>query len=80
MELIINQEIKRIKNGWAIRAPQLGFTAHGHSQEVARLNLQRGIRLFLQPFQRNGTLETEIMRIGLKSGNGDEGKLVISLE
>lgn len=72
MEVIINHYSNRIKNGWAVRAPQLGLAAHGHSEETARLNLERGVRLFFAPFERNGTLGVELNRIGLEmTANGD---------
>ena len=81
MEVVINHETKRIKNGWAIRAPQLGLTAHGYSEETARLNLERGIRLFLQPFYRSGTLGVEVASMGLMvKEDGDGEEMIVTLE
>ena len=78
MEVVINHTVNRIKNGWAVRAPQLGLTAHGYSEETARLNQERGIRLFFAPFERDGTLTIELERIGLEAIEDGDG-LTVSL-
>ena len=73
MHVVIHHEVSRIKNGWAVRASELGLTAHGRSEETARLNLERGVRLFLAPFERSGTLASEVKNLGLeviKHGDG----------
>ena len=81
MQIIIKHETNLIKNGWSVRAPQLGIAAHGHSEEIARLNLERGIRLFLQPFLRNNTFQAEAAGMGLAiRDNGNDDGLVVTLE
>lgn len=59
------RETNQIKNGWASRSVALGLAAHGYSPEVADKNLERMIRLFLAPFQREGTLADEARTLGL---------------
>lgn len=81
MQIVMKHEMKQIKNGWSARAPELGIAAHGYNEEVAKINLERGVRLFFQPFQRNGTLKSEVEEMGLKaSGNANEEELTIKLE
>ena len=80
MELLIGHEVYPIKNGWAARSPQLKLTAHGFSKETARLNLERGVKLFLRPFQREGTLEAEIASMGLTvNRDGVEQEIIVTL-
>jgi hypothetical protein len=64
MNVTIKRERSTIKNGYAARA--LGLAAHGYSPQVADLNLERTIRLFLSPFEREGTLTTEAQALGLQ--------------
>lgn len=65
MIMEIEREMHEIKGGWASRSKALGLTAHGYSQEVADVNLERVVRLFLMPFQREGTLADETKALGL---------------
>jgi len=79
MEVIIKHELKRIKNGWSARATDLGLTSHGHSEELAQRNLERGVRLFLSPFERVGSLKEELKRMKL-TVLGDGEDIVVRLE
>lgn len=78
MTIALHRELKPIKAGWQSGSPLLRLTAHGHTQEEADRNLERGVRLFLRPFQRTGTLEQELDALGLKS-EGDANDLQIVL-
>ena len=78
VEVMLKHEVKRIKNGWSVRSPELRLAAHGFSQEAAMLNLQSTVRLLLAPFSRDGTLTEEIRMMGLRmSETGGEGISVI---
>ena len=72
MQVILNRALKPIKNGWSAQAATVGIAAHGFSADIADRNLAYAVRLFLQPFERNGVLEQEgaAMRIEL-IGEGD---------
>lgn len=63
MVVHIQRDIRPIKNGYSASA--LGLAAHGYSPEVADINLERTIRLFLAPFEREHTLAVETERLGL---------------
>lgn len=65
MVVEIHRETSRIKNGWSSRSMALGLTAHGYSKDVADINLERTILLFLMPFYREGTLADETKMLGL---------------
>ena len=78
MDITLHRELKPIKNGWSSRSPELGLAAHGHSAEVADKNLQRAARLFLTPFQREGTLLDQVAALGLQV-QGDQGCLDVTL-
>jgi hypothetical protein len=62
--ITIKRECSIIKNGYASHA--LNLAAHGYSPEVADINLERTIRLFLAPFEREGTLQAEMQLLGLE--------------
>jgi len=79
MLIKLNRELNPIKNGWRSRCPQLGLVAHGFSPEVADKNLERVVRLFLAPFQREGTLSAEVQGLGLKTESTGEQDLEITL-
>jgi hypothetical protein len=66
MLIKLYREVNPIKNGWCARSPVLKLAAHGYSQEVADKNLERTVRLFLAPFQREGTLQEELHAVGLE--------------
>lgn len=66
--------------GWASRCPSLGLAAHGYSPEVADKNLERLVRRFLAPFEREGVLEREVAALGLETSPGDgDGGVRITL-
>ncbi|MDP9313224.1 MAG: hypothetical protein M3R24_20460 [Chloroflexota bacterium] len=64
--IILYREVKPIKNGWCSRCVNLGLAAHGFSPEVADKNLERVVRLFFAPAQREGTLVDELAALGLE--------------
>jgi len=81
MKIVINHDVKLIKNGYLATAKGMRMAAQGYNEETAKANLEHGVRLFLQPFQRNGTLEYEIEMMGLTVlGNGHDNELTIILE
>ncbi len=78
MILKLNRETNRIRNGWAASIPMLGLAAHGQSPEVADKNLERVVRLFLAPFQREGTLLEETRALGWgEIGDLDQVQIVL---
>jgi len=79
VDVKLNRELKPIKNGWVSRSSALHLAAHGHSEEIADRNLERAARLFLSPFQREGTLGAEAATMGL-TVVGDQGDLKITIE
>lgn len=79
MAVKLNRELKPIKAGWSSHAAALGLTAHGVSKEVADRNLERTVQRFLSPFQRDGTLQQEIMALSLEI-EGDEDELEVILQ
>jgi len=66
MRVILKHELNRVKNGFAARSPELRLVAHGHSDELARRNLERTALLFLKPLERQGVLEEELSRLNLR--------------
>ena len=80
MQIVIKYEVNRIKNGWAAKATEMGLTAHGHSPQVAKLNLERGVRLFFAPFERSGDLVKEVEQMGLQLRAAGELGLTITLD
>jgi hypothetical protein len=74
--LVLKHDIKRIKNGFEARSPELRLAAHGHSADVARRNLERTALLLLSPFDRGGVLEEEVRRLGLRAEE-DGSELVV---
>ena len=82
MRIVLNHDLKRIKNGWSATWSHL--TAHGYSEEVAEANLVRTVRFFFAPFRRTGILDVELERLGLrplKEGEEvQERELILSLE
>ena len=77
MTVILKREVKRIKNGWSSRSPVLHLTAHGHSEQVADINLQRTVRLFLTPFERDGELANQWDRLALRYVEDGKGIEVV---
>lgn len=80
MQVVLKHEIKRVKNGFCARSPELGLSAHGFDKEVARLNLQSAIRLLLAPFERHGSLFEEISRSGVRVTEADQKGITVILE
>ncbi len=74
MNIILKQDSYRVKNGFAAHSPELGVTAHGHSLELARRNLERLVLQFLKPFERQGILKEKIQLLKLKV-DADGGEL-----
>ena len=82
MEIVISKvETYPIKNGWAAYSPQLCLTNHGPTPEAAMSNLERGIKIFLEPFQCNSELKNALMRMKLTTvpNGGDEITVRLSL-
>jgi hypothetical protein len=73
MKIILKHEIYSIKNGFAAHSPEIGLTAHGHSPEIAKKNLERTAVMFMQPFQREGTLRDVINRMKIRT-EGEVGR------
>ena len=71
MRVVMKQEVNRVKNGFAARCSELRVVAHGYSPETATQNLERLVLLYLRPFERQGTLSSEIKSAGLRAE--DEG-------
>jgi hypothetical protein len=65
MNLVLNRELVKTQNGWISRCGQLRLAAVGRSEEIADQNLERTIRLFLSPFVREGTLQSELTAAGV---------------
>lgn len=78
MHVVLKQQLKRVKNGYAARSPLLGLSAHGPTPELAARNLERLVSLYLRPFERQGTLGDEIQRAGLRA-EGPEGELTVEV-
>jgi hypothetical protein len=73
MRVVIKHRLNRVRNGIAARSPELGFVAHGPTEELARRNLEHLIVLFLRPFEREGVLQEEVRKLGLQiEENGAE--------
>ena len=77
MVLELYREQYQVKSGWASQCVPLGLTAHGPNPEVADKNLERSVRLFLAPFQRDGTLQDEIHALGLSSVDASDDVQII---
>ncbi len=65
MLVIIKRETYQVKNGFAVRSPELRLAAHGASIELAQLNLEKTVEFFLKPFERQGILNDKIQSLGL---------------
>lgn len=70
MLIVLKRDLKPIKNGWSSESPALGIAAHGFSQDVADKNLERAARLFLTPFEREGTFDQRLAALGLQAAEG----------
>jgi hypothetical protein len=66
MKIVLKPDVYQIKNGFAAYSQEIGLTAHGHSPEVAKLNLERTAVMFLRPFEREGKLSDMVKRLRLK--------------
>jgi hypothetical protein len=76
VEVVVHRELNRIKGGWSAHVEELGLSAHGASPEIADLNLERTIRLFLAPFARAGTLRDELLGFGIQHDGIAEGMTI----
>jgi len=65
MKIVLNHEEYQIKNGFAVSSKEIGLTAHGHSLEVAKINLERTAVMFLKPFEREGSLDDMVKKMKL---------------
>ena len=82
MNIIIKHSTYRVKNGFAAHSPQIGLTAHGHSPEIARKNLENAAVMFMRPFQRDATLEDALnrMKVRVEGGDGRDSDLTVTVE
>lgn len=80
MSIKLNRVREPIKNGWSSRAVAPRVAAHGRSPELADLNLERVVRLYLAPFERAGTLESEVTALGLQVVNDGALNVILSDE
>lgn len=71
------REVNQIRSGWYARSAFWGLAAHGYSPEVADKNLERVIRQFFAPFQREGTLGEEMQALGLAPIGEEEERLIV---
>lgn len=79
MRVVIKHQLNRVKNGIAARSPELGFVAHGLTEELARRNLEHLIVLFLRPFEREGMLQDEVRKLGLQIEESETGLAVVAV-
>lgn len=77
MTLVLYRTVDRVRDGYRSRCPGLGLAAHGYSPEAADKNLERVVRLFLAPFQREGTLQDELAAVGLAAPEGLEATRIV---
>ena len=77
MQLILNRESNQIKYGFSSRAMEMGLAAHGYSPEMADKNLERVVRRFLAPFEREGVLVQEVTALGLEVEEDGEAEVQI---
>lgn len=80
MSIKLNREQEQVKNGWYSKAVAPRVAAHGRSPELADLNLQRVVRLYLAPFERAGTLELEASALGLQLVNDGAFDVILNDE
>ena len=77
MLVVLKHGVKRVRNGFAARSRELGLSAQ-HSPHLARRNLKRLVLLYLQPFEREGTLDKEVRLAGLQAED-DGSSLRVSI-
>lgn len=77
MRVELYRESEPTHNTWRSRCAKLGLAAHGRSPEVADRNLERLVRLYLSPFEREERLTEELSQLGLSSE--EEGDDVIRI-
>ena len=82
MQVILKHSTYRIKNGFAVHSPEIGLTAHGYSPEIAEMNLERMVVMFMQPFRREGTLKDAINRMKIRTDGSDpqDSELIVTVE
>jgi hypothetical protein len=74
MHVVLKRELIPIKAGWSSKSTELGMTAHGYSPETADENLIHAVRLFFQPFYREGNLKEHVSALRLEQVNIDDGR------
>jgi hypothetical protein len=79
MIIILKHETYQIKNGFAVRSPELKLTAHGATPELAQRNLEKTVELFLKPFERDGILTDKIQSLGLNTKTNGANLVIQSL-
>lgn len=79
MKVILKHDLNRIKNGFSARSSEVGLTAHGATEDLARRNLEKTLQLFFAPFARNNCLLEEIKRAGLTAEDAENQKDVTIL-
>lgn len=80
MRVVIKHRLNRVKNGIAARSPELGLTAHGLTEQLARRNLEHLIVLLLKPFEREGVLQEEVRKLGLRTEEGEAELTVAAVD
>ena len=76
MKLLVSATVEPIKNGVAVRCPQLRLVGHGKEQVEAVESLRRGIRAWCLGLQRSGRLESALGRRGMKWQPDGDGLMV----
>ena len=79
MNIILKPEVYSIKNGVAAHSPEIGLTTHGHSEEIAKLNLEKTAVMFLKPFEREGQLKDAIKRMKLTTTQEEQLGIIVTV-
>ncbi len=79
MRVVLKPAMKRVRNGYSATSPEFRIAAHGFSPEQARMNLEKAAQLLLRPFERAGTLRSELHIAGV-SPVDDGGPLSVYCE
>ncbi len=78
MHVVLNHRVKQVKNGFAAEAIGVRVIAHGLSPEKARRNLERTVLSLFSPFDRDGTLQDELLAAGVQ-GEDDGEALTVTI-
>jgi hypothetical protein len=73
MQVVLKQVMNQAKNGYLVKSPELRIAAYGSTLDLATRNLERLALLYLRPFEREGSLETELSVAGLQTEPNDQG-------